>query len=189
MDEEKYNIRKDQIQDEQGNVHIVYGVEVPSEGISIPDIFFDEQKKIHREFKKLGNTLMALENVNVIHSDDLLPDCEHMKGLAETMADSRHLVGTLPNRVSVGEFKDAYGNQYLMVLNRDYETDAAITLDLKDSSRIYEVYIKYVSKEDIHVYSIDEVFMDISDYLHHSGRYFFYMYCMYHYHSHSPMHV
>jgi hypothetical protein len=26
-----------------------------------------------------------------------------------------------------------------MVLNRDYETDAAITLDLKDSSRIYEV--------------------------------------------------
>ena len=38
------------------------------------------------------------------------------------------------------------------------------------SSRIYEVYLKYVSKEDIHVYSIDEVFMDISDYLHHSGK-------------------
>ena len=104
-----------------------------------PDIFFDEQKKIHREFKKLGNTLMALENVNVIHSDDLLPGCEHMAGLAETMADSRHLVGTLPKRVSVGEFEDAYGNQYLMVLNRDYETDAAITLDLKENSRIYEV--------------------------------------------------
>ena len=103
------------------------------------DIFFEEQKQIHREFKMLGNTLMALENVNVIHSDDLLPDCEHMAGLAETMADSRHLTGTLPNRVSVGEFEDAYGNQYLMVLNRDYETDAAITLDLKDSSRIYEV--------------------------------------------------
>ena len=113
------------------------GSTVTTDGM--PDIFFDEQKKIHREFKKLGNTLMALENVNVIHSDDLLPDCEHMKGLAETMADSRHLVGTLPNRVSVGEFEDAYGNQYLMVLNRDYETDAAITLDLKDNSRIYAV--------------------------------------------------
>jgi hypothetical protein len=104
-----------------------------------PDVFFDDQRQIHREFKMLGGTLMALENVNVIHSDDLLPGCEHMAGLAETMADSRHLVGTLPNRVSVGEFEDAYGNQYLLVLNRDYETDAAITLDLKENSRIYEV--------------------------------------------------
>lgn len=104
-----------------------------------PDIFFEEQKQIHREFKMLGSTLMALENVNVIHSEDLLPGCEHMKGLAETMADSRHLTGTLPKRTSVGEFEDAYGNQYLMVLNRDYDTDAAITLDLKNVSRIYEV--------------------------------------------------
>lgn len=38
------------------------------------------------------------------------------------------------------------------------------------SSKIYEVYLKYVSKDDIHVYSIDEVFMDITDYLHHSGK-------------------
>lgn len=33
------------------------------------------------------------------------------------------------------------------------------------SSRIYNVYLKYVSSEDIHVYSIDEVFMDVTDYL------------------------
>lgn len=33
------------------------------------------------------------------------------------------------------------------------------------STRIYEVYLKYVSPEDIHVYSIDEVFMDVSHYL------------------------
>lgn len=33
------------------------------------------------------------------------------------------------------------------------------------SSIIYSVYLKYVSKEDIHVYSIDECFIDISDYL------------------------
>ena len=45
----------------------------------------------------------------------------------------------IPARTSVGEFEDAYGNQYLMVLNRDYDTDKAITLDLKDNSRIYEV--------------------------------------------------
>ncbi len=33
------------------------------------------------------------------------------------------------------------------------------------SARIYEVYLKYVSSEDIHVYSIDEVFIDATDYL------------------------
>lgn len=33
------------------------------------------------------------------------------------------------------------------------------------STRIYEVYMKYVAPEDIVVYSIDEVFMDITNYL------------------------
>ncbi len=33
------------------------------------------------------------------------------------------------------------------------------------STRIYNVYLKYVSPEDIHVYSIDEVFIDITNYL------------------------
>ena len=33
------------------------------------------------------------------------------------------------------------------------------------STRIYEVYLKYVAPEDIVVYSIDEVFMDATDYL------------------------
>lgn len=36
---------------------------------------------------------------------------------------------------------------------------------LKWSSQIYQTYLKYVSFEDIHVYSIDEVFMDITKYL------------------------
>lgn len=30
---------------------------------------------------------------------------------------------------------------------------------------IYEIYLKYISKDDIHVYSIDEVFMDVTEYL------------------------
>lgn len=33
------------------------------------------------------------------------------------------------------------------------------------STRIYQIYLKYVAPEDIHVYSIDEVFMDVTDYL------------------------
>ncbi|MCQ3035889.1 MAG: DNA methylase [Bacilli bacterium] len=33
------------------------------------------------------------------------------------------------------------------------------------SSKIYSIYLKYISSEDIHVYSIDEVFMDVTTYL------------------------
>lgn len=33
------------------------------------------------------------------------------------------------------------------------------------STRIYDIYLKYIAPEDIIVYSIDEVFMDVTDYL------------------------
>ena len=33
------------------------------------------------------------------------------------------------------------------------------------SAKIYETYLKYIAPEDIHVYSIDEVFMDVTAYL------------------------
>ena len=33
------------------------------------------------------------------------------------------------------------------------------------STRIYEIYLRYISAQDIHVYSIDEVFIDLTDYL------------------------
>ena len=33
------------------------------------------------------------------------------------------------------------------------------------SAKIYSIYLRYISKEDIHVYSIDECFMDVADYL------------------------
>ena len=36
---------------------------------------------------------------------------------------------------------------------------------MKYSSIIYQTYLKYIAPEDIHVYSIDEVFMDVTRYL------------------------
>ena len=33
------------------------------------------------------------------------------------------------------------------------------------STRIYQIYLQYIAPEDIHVYSIDEVFMDVTGYL------------------------
>lgn len=40
-----------------------------------------------------------------------------------------------------------------------------MALYVEYSTRIYDIYLKYVAPEDIHVYSIDEVFMDVTHYL------------------------
>ncbi len=37
------------------------------------------------------------------------------------------------------------------------------------STRIYEIYLRHIAPEDIHVYSIDEVFLDLTAYLPHAG--------------------
>lgn len=36
---------------------------------------------------------------------------------------------------------------------------------METSARIYDVYLKFIAPEDIHVYSIDEVFIDLTPYL------------------------
>ena len=40
-----------------------------------------------------------------------------------------------------------------------------MALYMKYSTRIYDIYLKYIAPEDMHVYSIDEVFMDVTHYL------------------------
>lgn len=40
---------------------------------------------------------------------------------------------------------------------------------MEHSTRIYQIYLKHISPEDIHVYSIDEVFIDATAYLRSSG--------------------
>jgi DNA polymerase V len=58
----------------------------------------------------------------------------------------------------------------------ELETNPSLELDyivapprmayyMEYSTRIYNVYLKYIAPEDIHVYSIDEVFIDITHYL------------------------
>ena len=40
-----------------------------------------------------------------------------------------------------------------------------MALYMQYSANIYNIYKKYISENDIHVYSIDEVFMDVTEYL------------------------
>ncbi len=67
------------------------------------------------------------------------------------------------------------------VYNPNVRDDPSLALDyivappqmaryMEVSTEIYQIYLKYVAPEDIHVYSIDEVFMDVTDYLKTSGK-------------------
>lgn len=61
-------------------------------------------------------------------------------------------------------------NDFELIKDKKLELDYIIapprmSLYIKYSTKIYNVYLKYLSKEDIHVYSIDEVFCDITNYL------------------------
>ena len=52
----------------------------------------------------------------------------------------------------------------------DWEVDYIVATPrmayyIEYSRRIYEIYLKYIAPEDIHVYSIDEVFIDVTSYL------------------------
>ncbi|MBQ8566199.1 MAG: DNA repair protein [Clostridia bacterium] len=50
------------------------------------------------------------------------------------------------------------GMKYIIAVPR-------MKLYMEYSAKIYSVYLKYISKDDIHVYSIDECFIDITDYM------------------------
>ena len=51
-------------------------------------------------------------------------------------------------------------------LELDYMTvSPRMALYMKYSTEIYGIYLKYVAPEDIHVYSIDEVFIDVTGYI------------------------
>ncbi len=101
--------------------------------------FFAAQKQLHREFHALGNTLMALQDQFVFHSDDLLPGHPHRDVAGDDIAKSALLAALLPPRTSAGEFTDTAGNRYLLVLNRDYEIPAAPALPLNRPCRLYTV--------------------------------------------------
>ena len=71
-----------------------------------------------------------------------------------------------PRRTLTGKSWDAA----LLQQHRDWEVDYIVAPPqmaryMRVSSQIYELYLKFVAPEDIHVYSIDEVFIDATPYL------------------------
>jgi len=79
---------------------------------------------------------------------------------------NRHRRADIPG----GEFTGKSCDIDVLDAHTDVEIDYLVApprmaLYLQYSTDIYNIYLKYVSPEDIYVYSIDEVFIDATDYL------------------------
>lgn len=71
-----------------------------------------------------------------------------------------------PQRKLIGESSDAQELKSDTTLAISYiVAPPQMSLYIEYSTRIYEIYLKYIAPEDIHVYSIDEVFIDATPYL------------------------
>ena len=75
-----------------------------------------------------------------------------------------------PNHTFSGSSWDSRALQKDPSLSLDYiVAPPQMALYMQTSAAIYDVYLKYVAPEDIHVYSVDEVFIDATPYLHTYG--------------------
>ena len=76
-------------------------------------------------------------------------------------------------RRKLNNYRKFSGKSYLdeeLKKNKNLELDFIVapprmTYYMKYSTNIYNIYLKYIAPEDILVYSIDEVFVDITDYI------------------------
>lgn len=71
-----------------------------------------------------------------------------------------------PNRTFTGSSYDDTELKTNPALSVSYLTaPPRMALYMEYSTMIYNIYLKYIAPEDIHVYSIDEVFLDVTAYL------------------------
>lgn len=71
-----------------------------------------------------------------------------------------------PNKVFCGSSDDSIELQKNPSLKIDYITaPPRMAHYMEYSTKIYNIYLKYIAPEDIHIYSIDEVFIDVTHYL------------------------
>ncbi|MBQ8264716.1 MAG: DNA methylase [Oscillospiraceae bacterium] len=77
-------------------------------------------------------------------------------------------------RIIGGKFAGTAMNSEELFAHPDYElgylaAPPRMALYMDYSTRIYDIYLRHIAPEDIHVYSVDEVFIDLTRYLVPSG--------------------
>lgn len=88
----------------------------------------------------------------------------------EVIAKTREINNSRRLRNTQGNFEGASFNDAELRAHPELALDYIVAkprmaLYKKTSVKIYEIYLKYVSPDDIHVYSVDEVFIDATQYL------------------------
>ena len=92
---------------------------------------------------------------------------EVVQKVSEIIAQRRLLA---PGRTLTGKSTDDEALRRDPSLALDYlAAPPRMALYMQTSARIYGIYLRYVAPEDIHVYSIDEVFIDATPYLRTYG--------------------
>lgn len=95
-------------------------------------------------------------NLNPMTTNLVVADPERDRGtICLAVSPSLKALG-VRNRCRV--FEIPHGIEYIMAVPR-------MKLYIRYSADIYSIYLKYISKDDIHVYSIDEAFLDVTEYL------------------------
>lgn len=95
-------------------------------------------------------------NLDAMTTNLVVADPERGKGtICLAVSPSMKALG-VRNRCRVFEIPESI--EYIMAVPRMQKY-------IDYSANIYGIYLKYISKEDIHVYSIDEAFLDVTDYL------------------------
>ena len=98
----------------------------------------------------------AERGLNCMTTDLVVADPERDKGTICLAVSPSLKAKGVKNRCRVFEIPDHL--EYIMAPPR-------MQIYIDYAAKIYGIYMKYIAKEDIQVYSIDEAFMDVTDYL------------------------
>ena len=128
-----------------------------------------EYKLIRMEVLMLQNTFLCIDlktfyasvecverNLDPFNTNLVVADQSRGKGAICLAVTPRMKMLGVKNRCRIYEIPQNI--KYIIALPR-------MKKYIEYSANIYAIYLKYFSKEDIHVYSIDEAFMDVTKYL------------------------
>lgn len=95
--------------------------------------------------------------------------------LFEVVARIREVNQERFQKLSADGFRGASYDAATLAAHPDYRVDYIVAPPqmaryMAYSTQIYNIYLNYIAPEDIHVYSIDEVFIDLTHYLHAAGK-------------------
>ena len=90
--------------------------------------------------------------------------------LFEVVAKVKQVNAQRRNAIKEHSFTGSSDDSIALKKNKTLALDYIVAkprmaLYMQYSTRIYQIYLKYISEEDMHVYSVDEVFLDVTDYL------------------------